>query len=440
MERLLLIAVIVVFFYLLVPGLGAFAVRARWRTFRRQLLRSSMHPIADYEQFRLGGTNTEGTTLGTFRFFGSLEAIQGDDLIWVRNGQVSFAANMHGVRVYTLYPIADKEPGLLPDQAPQVFSWSRMGSLPEGTKVYLGGSLEVDHGRATFLNRKDFPLTVIIYDGTEESLLARSIWSARQRNEYWNQFTAPSLLAGTFALLLLSYVFLRTSQLRLEALTSLTLAIVPVVPLLPPGIIAFFLYRHWWRKGRYFRAQRDLVRLPLRYFPDEDVSTGRGGWIPGLSVGASAGGGVRGRRSDRAPGAEAEGAVAVLLPGGEQYVRVSLDSDQTEALKTRGASERTVPELRRGAGEFEARRFVFGVAAGKGSERESRDEKKDAMMIVAPADPMAEFLVYQDDPSHIAAACAHRARRNEVVAGVSFGIGFLVNLYEVFLFLSFVVR
>lgn len=409
MEQLLLVGAVVLMFYAVIPGLGAFGVRARWRQFRSRLLDSSLFPIADYEQFRFGGTTAEATVLGRFRFFGTLEAIQGDDLIWVRNGRVSFAADMKGVKVYILFPVADKAPGVLPDQAPQELSWSRIGSLPEGSKVYLGGNLEAEHGRAIFRNRRECPLTALIYDGPETSLLARSIWSARQRNEYWNQFTAPSLLAGTVALLLIAYIFLRSPLLRLGSLTALTLATAPIAPLLPPGIVMFFMYRRWWRKGRYYRAQRDLVRLPLRYFAD--------------------------------PAAES----SAPLPGRERYERVLTGPAELHNFGAMGAQERVVPEIRpngvipaapAGGAAFERRYYVYGA-----SVRNSTAESTVAAASVGlPADPMAEFLIYREDPSFIAATCSRRARAYELIAGVTFAVGLLLNFYEVFLVLSNVVR
>ena len=47
----------------------------------------------------------------------------------------------------------------------------------------------------------------------------------------------------------------------------LSLAAAPVAPFLPPGVALYYLYRYFWKMARRLRAERDLLRLPLRYFP-----------------------------------------------------------------------------------------------------------------------------------------------------------------------------
>ncbi len=400
MEQLLLTFSLVVVFYLLIPGVGAFNVRARWRRFRRQMLGSSAFRIAEYEQFREASARPDGTNLGRFRFFGALEAIQGDDTIWLKSGNVTVAVEMTDVRVCMLYPDGENGRPLwvenptphYPDLTPLVTPWSRMGSLPEGTRFYVGGSMEVQRGLPTFRPAAGVPLVVVIYDGNDETLLARCVWSGRQRNEYWNQFTPASLLAGAFSLLILSYLFLRSPLLRLPVLFSLTLSAVPVMPLLPPGVILFFLYRYWWRRGRYFRAQRDLVRLPLRYFPD--------GKVPGVAA----------------------------LPDGTSYRCELVSTATVESQESRPFLIREVPGLRTGRDEEHV--YLFGVE----SDRES------GRRVVRPADPMAEHVAYRDPPAELADACDRAARHLELRSAVAFAVGLLLNAYTVFLTLSNIVR
>lgn len=400
MEQLLLTFSLVVLFYLLIPGVGAFNVRARWRRFRRQVLASSAFRIAEYEQFREATARPDGTDLGRFRFFGALEAIQGDDTIWLKNGNVTVAVEMTDVRVCMLYPDGENGRPLwvenptphFPDLTPLVTPWSRMGSLPEGTRFYVGGSMEVQRGLPTFRPAAGAPLVVVIYDGNDETLLARCIWSGRQRNEYWNQFTPASLLAGAFSLLILSYLYLRSPLLRLPVLFSLTLSAVPLMPLLPPGVILFFLYRYWWRRGRYFRAQRDLVRLPLRYFTDE--------LVPGTAA----------------------------LPDGTRYRCELVPVDTLASEENRPLLIREVPGFQ--AQRNEGRVYLFGVE----SDREA------GARVVRPSDPMAEHVAYRDPPALLAEACDRQARHLELRSAFAFVVGLLVNAYAVFLTLSNIVR
>ncbi|WP_455383287.1 hypothetical protein [Salinispira pacifica] len=401
MEQLLLTFSLVVLFYLLIPGIGAFNVRARWRQFRRDLLRSSGYRIAEYEQFREASARPDGAELGDFRFFGALEAIQGDDAIWLKRGNVTVAVDMSEVRVCVLNP--DREEGgrhlwvenptlHYPDLTPLVTPWSRMGSLPEGTRFFVGGRLEVQRGLPTFRRGNGGRLVVVIYEGEDESLLARCVWSGRQRNEYWNPYTPASLLAGAFSLLILSYLFLRSPLLRLPVLFSLTLSTVPIMPLLPPGVVLFFLYRFWWRRGRYFRAQRDLVRLPLRYFGEEA--------IPGTAA----------------------------LPDGARYRCTLVSPEELREQEGSGTRIREVPGFR--TASYHETYYLFGA----------EEDRQPTAKVVRPADPMAEHVAYREHPAELAGLCDRQARRLEQRAIAAFAVGMLLNAYTVFLVLSNLVR
>ncbi|HUX51179.1 MAG TPA: hypothetical protein VMW73_10310 [Spirochaetia bacterium] len=408
MEQLLLTFALITIFYLLIPGSGAFLVRSRWRGFRRQILATSLHRVVGYQQFRTASNVSDGGLIGNFRFMGKLEAIQGDDTMWLRNGNVTVAVEMKGVRVYTLFPVSQGQNGhprndeQFPDPAPQIQPWSRVGSLSEGTRFYVGGRLEVQHGIPTFRSTSARPLIVVIFDGPEESFLGRCIWSGRQRNEYWNQFTPASLLTGSFALLVVSYLFLRSPLLRLSVLFSLSLSAVPVLPLLPPGIVLFFLYRFWWRKARYFRAHRDLVRLPLRFFPERlDQRVGDRTALPELHA---------------------------VLPDESGYCGRRASNAEAEAALNAGAVLRDVPELASSGRDSSC--YIFNVC----------DPGAEAGLAPGPRDPLAEHVVYRQDPSLLAERCERKARSLELLAVAAFTICILLNGYGVFLALSNIVR
>jgi hypothetical protein len=103
---LVLFAVLVAFvFFGAIPGLGAFSVRARWRRFRARMLDSSLRPFVQYANLSGGGPEAlereEGGdgSLGAYRAFGTLEAMQGPHRIWINTGRFSVGVDLQGVEV-----------------------------------------------------------------------------------------------------------------------------------------------------------------------------------------------------------------------------------------------------------------------------------------------------------------------------------------------------
>ena len=265
---LILIAGIAILFYAAFPAMGAFLVRSQWRMFRNRVTAASRYPTASPTT-----TGRErSASVGYFRFFGSLEAIQGDDRIWISNGRFSVAADLRGVRVY-LIPEAGGSaeeaaagPGAENAEL-RSMPWSRIFSLPEGTPVFVAGSLFTEEGRGVFRDHGRDRLLVVIHDCPRESIVLRAIGSGRQRNEFMNSFTLPSVTIGALLLVLLAFSLLAMPDLRVIALVALTAGLAPISPFLPPGFPLYFAYRSYWKKARLMRAQRDVIRLPLRYFP-----------------------------------------------------------------------------------------------------------------------------------------------------------------------------
>ena len=210
---------------------------------------------------------------GFYRFIGELQAIQNDSSVWINNGSVSVKAELKGVHVYLL-PTSqameseaqvEQNVEVLPQQMPKKLNWERVYSLNQGTGVLLSGAVYLENGNPVFHHTEENPLLVIIYDGKKETVLRRSIWCGRQLNEYWNPITPVSLVAGSFCIFVYAYFLLRGSGIDYISLTAVLLSIVPVMPILPPGIIFYFLYKKLWKRGRLLRAERDLLRLPLRF-------------------------------------------------------------------------------------------------------------------------------------------------------------------------------
>ncbi len=252
-------------FYVAIPGIGAFAVRKQWRVFRQRVLTRAVLPVLSYRDVR--EHEVSGTLeIGAYRFFGALEAIEDDSIIWLRSGSLSVAVEMGDVRVYMLPTedfgvTVDEAGGQLPDRTPSVLRWQRMTSLTEGSKIYVAGTVVRKAGRAVFLAARSDPLLVVMYDGPDETVVRRAIWCGRQRNEYWNQLTPLSLAGGILTLTVLAYLAIRPPLDFFSAVFASVGALLPVLPLAPPGVALFFVYRHLWKEGRYLRARRDLEIL-----------------------------------------------------------------------------------------------------------------------------------------------------------------------------------
>jgi hypothetical protein len=277
------------FFYFFVPGLGAFFVRSRWRKFRKSLVGALEYPEVAYKD--LHSRDETASLSGRYHFLGVLEAIQEDDVIWLRGAEVALSADMRGQKVFLLpsqtvcgpvsrpdfaeeAPSEDVSPeeggeALLSDETPQVVAWEKVRSLPEGIQVLLSGTLHISGGKGRFRSGKKDDLLVLFYDGDNASLLRRAVWHGRQRNEYWNPFTGVSLGAGILTGMILSYFFLSAPMNRFPAILSIAMSLAPLVPVLPPGMVFFVLYRRLWRRGRFLRAERDILKLPRRSFGEK---------------------------------------------------------------------------------------------------------------------------------------------------------------------------
>lgn len=389
---------IAVLFYGLVPGVGAFYVRSRWRRFRRRIIEGSLFPIVEYRHVARSGDGP----IGSFRFFGGLEAIQGDDVVWVRSENVSVAVALNKVSVYWLpsFSATQKEgreelnEETVPDEVPSEIPWRRVFSLPEGTHIFITGALFGEQGRAIFRSTRETPLTVVVYDGGRQSILRRAIWAGRHQNEYWNPFTPGSLSVGSFGLLILAYLLLRNPMYRLPAITALTMSLFPLTPLLPPGLLLFFVYRRWWKRARFLRAERDMVLLPLRHFP-----------------------GFTGNELQ----------MSCRLPDGEEIVteRWEEEAGALERLgdgKVRRAAR--LPE-RRDSARY---RYVFG------------GRRETAGPLLPASDPMAELILIPGNPLELSRRCSAQARRFELLSTAAVATGIIGNLVLSFWVLANFVR
>ncbi len=248
-------------------------------------MRSALYPEVE---FRSG--SSEGP-LGAHRFTGRIEALQDGDTLLLRSRGVSVRASMSGARIYMLPDDGIKTPDArslleerLPENSPRILSWKRMTFLQEGVKVYLVGFLEFRDGVLRMYGSRDVPLLAVLHEG--EDVVPRSVWSGRQKNEYWNTLTPWALLAGSMALFVLAMAVLRSQEGAALVRMLLTAALFPVVPLVPPGVVFFILYLSTWRRARLLRAERDVLGLSayLRAGDAEDIMSGWGDSLPRNTV------------------------------------------------------------------------------------------------------------------------------------------------------------
>jgi hypothetical protein len=389
---ILLIAGIAMVFYGALPTVGAFLVRGRWRAFRRNVAAASRFPTIGPQAL----SRERAGVPGLYRIFGSLEAIQGDDRIWISSGRYSAAADLRGGRVF-LMPETDPSGAATAEVGLRSVPWSMIHSLPEGTPIFIAGALFAEEGRAVFKDHGQTRLLVVIHDCPRESIMLRAIESGRQRNEYMNPFTLPSVAIGSLLLVLLSLSLLSSPE-RILPLLALTAGLLPVFPFLPPGFPLYFAYRSYWKKARSMRVQRDIVRLPLRYFPGQ---------------------------MDKLPSAR-----GTLLPDMEPYVMI------------RGAPAADIPpDIRRI--EVVLPRQSTGAAPGDAAHSVAFTgyrEEGDGIALVKPDDPMAEHVLVPGDPETIARASDLAALRFEALSALCIGADVAINAPIVFLLLSLLFR
>jgi len=338
--------------------------------------------------------------LGRYRVFGHLEAIQGENSIWINNGSFTVEADLNQAKLYFLPSFSagtrtlpvERLQDEVPDEQPALVSWNQIFSLPAGTQMFIAGQLHAEEGRVVFRSQGKDPLLVVLYDGERNTIVQRAVWGGRQKNEYWNQFTLASLLTGAFCMVLLAYIFMRSMPSSLPVLFALTLAFFPISGLLPPGFILYYLYRFFWKRARMLRAERDLLRLPLRYYPESEA----------LQPESSA-----------------------TLPTGESYL-CSQDANLLieGELIIRSAS---LPSVREGRGEEV---FLFGTY----------NETDGQGRMQTPLDPMAELVLVMGDPAVLAQSCNRRARMFALLSAVGVFSALTLNLFILLLIWHLIIR
>ncbi|MDR1444089.1 MAG: hypothetical protein LBI94_04365 [Treponema sp.] len=261
-----MIALLVLFWYGLVPIAGALVSRHTWRRFRTHFDRLRLAPLLDYARYVNCGRTPTVSAPRLFRFTGSFESITGGHTLWVRSPDLTIPVALARAQVYML-PMGEKDGGQdnLAEEAPQRLKWDQVATLTGEVRVFIGGALSLRDGRWTFAVTPETPLQVIFYTGSNRSMAIRAIRAGRHRNEYWNSVTPYALVLGALCLIAIAAAFLPRPAFRLTAITAFFAAFVPIYTLVPPGLLLTIAYRRLWQVARVYRSFRDLARLPLVY-------------------------------------------------------------------------------------------------------------------------------------------------------------------------------
>lgn len=248
-------------FYLLVPVAGAFMLRNQWRRFRERVISLVHAPSLGYAD--LATAEREGrTAVGRFRLFGTIEAIEGTNRIWLRGKQVSALVDLSHAPLYVAP--AGSAGALTEAGSIDRLKWGSVSSLVEGTSMFVAGQLSIEAGRPVFVDTPGESLIAVCYDGSDSGLLSRLVAGGRAPNEYWNLPTRISLAIG---LAVISGILLFLNRSLFSSVRTLIFlaGAAPVLPFAPPGLALFFVYFRLWRRALAARTQRDLIRLPLRF-------------------------------------------------------------------------------------------------------------------------------------------------------------------------------
>jgi hypothetical protein len=374
---LLVIAALVFLWCVLVPVAGAFVTRRTWRVFRRRFEELCLRPVLDYATCQ--NTPPAG---GSYRFIGGFESLTDGQTLWVRSDTLTIPIALKDAHIYML-PLPEGQGSFDPgEEAPERIRWDRMSTLTEGAKVFVGGLLLPLMERWTFVSTTKTPLLLIFYDGPDTTLATRAIRSGRHRNEYWNPITPYGFILNAFSQISIAASFLPRPAFRLTVIAAVIALFAPLLPLLPPGVLLTVLYRRLWWRARIFRAYRDLVRLPLKYFSPEKRS-GAGKF-----------------REGRLPDGERYGAVWYEdLPAGEE--------DTIPLL---------IPEQRPRHGEGW---YVFGALT---------DGVPMDQCPMSPRDPFAVFGAIPGEPELLAKQYTFMAYILEISGGLFLLIGMTVNI------------
>lgn len=252
-----------VLWYGIIPLIGAFLTRRAWRHFRSRFNELRCTRPLTYEDVALSLQKCSDPPLQDYTFLGEVEALSEEDIIWVKNEELTIPVLVKKVGMYVLPQEAPLAYGGSSQEVPRKIAWSDVRSITEGIRIFVGGPLVYKGGQAFFSSLPHKPLIVILYEGDDRHLIYKTIQAGRHHNEYYNRFTPFLLALGAFSQLFLAFLYMGKPGYQGMVYLNLLALVGPLYPFIPPGLFFTLLYRRLWKRARQYRAFRDLARLPL---------------------------------------------------------------------------------------------------------------------------------------------------------------------------------
>jgi len=236
---------------------GALFSRNNWRRFRNRFNDLSRCTLLNYRLYRQlpDDVNAENNF---FRFTGEIESITDGHTLWVKGEDLTIPVSLEKTKCFLL----PKHEGAIP-VAPAQIRLNTICTLTEGAKVFIGGQLKMKNNRLSFYSSKENPLIVIFYNCPDDDLPREIIIGSRTRREYWNAVTPISLAAGVLSLIYIAASLLGRPAFHLTLITAIIAVFIPVLPIIPPGILLTVLHQRFMQNATTLRANRDLAKFGL---------------------------------------------------------------------------------------------------------------------------------------------------------------------------------
>jgi len=253
----------VVIWYGIIPIAGAVFNRFKWKRFRKSFYNLYQSPLLDYRQYR--NLENDGKI---FKFSGGIESLTDGKTLWVKDDNCTIPVSLEKTQCWLL-PMHE---GTTLPEPPKLIKWNRGSILTEGVKVFIGGQVKKENNRLNFVSGKENPLIVIFYNCPENELLKTVILASRTHNDYWNTLTPVSLLIGAFSLIFIAASLLNRPAFRFHVISAIVAVFVPILPVIPPGLLFSAAFRRLTWHARKLRAYRDLARIGIssEYFVKPD--------------------------------------------------------------------------------------------------------------------------------------------------------------------------
>ena len=245
----------------MVPVIGVYIERRRWKNFRRRFNDIRNAPCMDYAS--LSGRLPDKDS-GVYRFSGIFESINSDGALWIKSDDLTIQADLKGAKTYISQNTGAQ------DDSFQRIRWDRISSLTGDARVFVGGCLVNRDGRRIFSSVPETPLLIIFYEGSEDVLSAHAVSAGRHSSEYFNFLTPYGFILGAFSQIIIAIVYLARPAYILIFVSAFIAFFTPLLPWIPPGILFATLYRRLWFQARIYRSYRDMIIYGIH--PDEPQS------------------------------------------------------------------------------------------------------------------------------------------------------------------------